>query len=92
VECGVLVANLDKAVETWSAVTGYAFDTAAKAVRSAVSRGIVPAVRLVEISHVPLVTDSPVVETDSIEATLERLRRAGVPLDEQEGSAFPSVR
>jgi hypothetical protein len=82
VEFGVLVANLDKAVEKWSAVTGYAFDTAAKGERSAISRGIVPAVRLVEASRVPAREglSFAVVETDGIEATRERLRRAGVPL------------
>jgi catechol 2,3-dioxygenase-like lactoylglutathione lyase family enzyme len=80
VEFGVLVADLDKAVETWSAVTGYAFDTDGD--RTAVSRGAAPAVRLVEAGQTPAREGLyyAVVKTQSIEQTLERLRRAGVPL------------
>jgi hypothetical protein len=88
VEFGVLVANLDKAIETWSAVTGYTFDAAAKSERSAVSRGIIPALRLVELRHAPAREglSYAVVETDSMEATLERLRRASVPLVDKSGA------
>jgi len=82
VEFGVLVANLDKAIAPWSAVTGYTFDTSTNSKRSAVSRGAVPAIRLVEASEAPAREGLyyAVVETDNIEATLERLRRSRVPL------------
>jgi hypothetical protein len=88
VEFGVVVANLDEAVATWSAVTGYAFDAGANGERSAVSRGIVPAVRLVEAGRGPAREglSYAVVETDNIEATRERLRRAGVPLVDEPGA------
>jgi hypothetical protein len=83
VEFGVLVANLDVAVERWSAVTGYAFDTTNNGGRSAVSRGIVPTVRLVAAGSTSAREGLfyALVKTDSIEATVERLRRGGVPLE-----------
>jgi hypothetical protein len=82
VEFGVLVANLDKAISRWSAVTGYTFDTRTNSERSAVSCRAVPAIRLVEASEAPVREGLyyAVVETGNIEATLERLRRSGVPL------------
>jgi hypothetical protein len=82
VEFRVLVADLDKAIEPWSAVTGYTFDASTNGERSVVSRGVVPVVRLVEASELPAREGlyCAVVETDNIEATLERLRRSGVPL------------
>ena len=86
VEFGVLVAKLEAAVQRWSAVTGYAFDIIANGERSAVSRGVVPAVRLVEAGHSREGLSYAVVKTDSIEATVERLRRAGVPLVDKAGA------
>jgi hypothetical protein len=82
VEFGVLVSNLEKAIAPWSAVTGYAFETSTNSERSAVSRGAVPAIRLVEASEASAREGLyyAVVETDNIEATLSRLRRAEVPL------------
>jgi hypothetical protein len=82
VEFGVLVANLDKAIAPWSAVTGYTFDTSTNSERWAVSRGAVPVIRLVEESEASAREGLyyAVVETNNIEATLERLRRSGVPL------------
>ena len=82
VEFGVLVSNLEKAIGPWSAVTGYPFDTSTNSERSAVSRGAVPAIRLVEASEVSAREGLyyAVVETDNVEATLERLRRSQVPL------------
>jgi hypothetical protein len=82
VEFGVLVADLDKAIASWSAVTGYTFDISTDSERSAVSRGPVPTIRLVEASQAPAREGLyyAVVETENIEATLERLRRFGVPL------------
>jgi hypothetical protein len=93
VEFGVLVANLDKAIDTWSAVTGYTFDANAKGERSAVSRGIIPALRLIEQRHAPAREGLAyaVVETHSIEATRERLRRAGVPLAHNENAMHDHV-
>ena len=81
-EFGVLVTNLDKAIACWSAVTGYTFDTSTNSERSAVSRGAVPAIRLVEASDAPAREGLyyAVVETRNIELTLERLRCSGVPL------------
>jgi hypothetical protein len=81
-EFGVLVTNLDKAIARWSAVTGYTFDTSTNSERSAVSRGAVPAIRLVEASDAPVREGLyyGVVETRNIELTLERLRCSGVPL------------
>jgi hypothetical protein len=88
VELGVVVSNLDEAVATWSAVTGYGFDADANGERSAVSRGVVPAVRLVEARRIPAREglSYAVVETDNIDATRERLRRAGVPLVDETGA------
>jgi hypothetical protein len=88
VEFGVLVADLEKAIETWSAVTGYAFETDMDGGRSAVTRGMVPAVRLVEAEGNPTREGlyCAVVETQSIDATIERLRRAKVPFAGEAGS------
>ncbi|TFE36867.1 hypothetical protein E2553_45360 [Paraburkholderia dipogonis] len=87
VEFGVLVADLGKAIETWSAVTGYAFDAAGNGGRSAVTRGMVPAVRLVEAqgNFAREGLYCAVVETKSIDETIERLRSAKVPFVDESG-------
>jgi hypothetical protein len=91
VEFGVLVGDLSAAIETWSAVTGYVFDTEGE--RSAVSRGTLPAVRLVESIGTPAREGLyyAVVETQSIEVTRERLLRAGVPLVDPASAASGSL-
>ena len=89
VELGLAVADLDAAVTSWSAVTGYAFDPSPDADRSAVSRGFTPAVRLVETT--PSAREGlcyAVIETADIAATRARLEREGVPL--ADGTLAPS--
>ena len=82
VDVGVLVSDLPAAVRIWSAVTGYEFEMLESPESSAVSRGTIPAVRLVEVSVGPVREGLKyaVVETESTEATRARLRRSGVPL------------
>jgi catechol 2,3-dioxygenase-like lactoylglutathione lyase family enzyme len=79
-EFGVKVANLATAIERWSMVTGYQFELDNDG--TAVTRGVAPAVRLVEAGEQDVREGLfyAVVETPSVEATLERLRRDGVPL------------
>jgi catechol 2,3-dioxygenase-like lactoylglutathione lyase family enzyme len=81
-ELGLAVADLDASVTSWSAVTGYAFDPSPDGGSSAVSRGIAPAVRLVETTT-PSAREGlcyAVIATADIAATRARLERDGVPL------------
>ena len=83
------VADLDAAVTSWSAVTGYAFDPSPDADRSAVSCGFTPAVRLVETT--PSAREGlcyAVIATADVAATRARLEREGVPL--ADGTLGPS--
>jgi hypothetical protein len=88
VEFAVRVANLENAVAKWSAVTGHEFESDGNGEeRSVVSREIVPAIRLVETSdpHAREGLFRAVVKIASARETIERLRRASVPVVDQDG-------